>query len=231
MTNQGPLHWLSGRGWLVLSGGGDWRQGETDPIDAHVLGLANLDRPVVALFSKGAPENAEEIIEHYTLLGGPTGEAFVLPKMTQQDLHDSAFTALLEEAGILYLGGEDPVQLVQRLRNTPALKFIVRGFATLQSLILVGNGGAAAALGTWLAPSHPGEIARGFGFLRNAVVAPHFTQTEEASLLHDLLSAHPNQLGLGIPEGTALALGPQGEVQTWGAGKVTAVVHTDENQV
>jgi hypothetical protein len=231
MTNQGPLHWLSGRGWLVLSGGGNWHQGETDTIDAHVLGLANLDRPIVALFSEGTPEEAEEILEHYTLLGGPTGEAFSLSTMTDQDLQDSSFTALLEEAGILYLGGENPTQLVRRLRNTQALKFIVRGFATVQGLILVGAGGAAAALGTWLALSHPGEIARGFGFLRNAIVAPHFTQTEEAPLLHDLLSAHPNQLGLGIPEGTALALGPQGEVQTWGEGQVTAVVHTDENHV
>jgi cyanophycinase-like exopeptidase len=229
------LYWLSGRGWLVLSGGGDWRQGETDNIDAHVLGLANLDRPMVALFSEGAPENAEEIIEHYVLLGGPTGEAFSLPAMTRQDLSDSHFTALLEQAGILYLGGENPVQLVHSLRNTQALKYIVRGFATMQGLILVGAGGGAAALGTWLARSRHGEIARGFsrgfGFLRNAVVAPHFTQTEEAPRLHDLLSAHPNQLGLGIPEGTALALGPEGEVQTWGEGKVTAVVHTDENHV
>jgi cyanophycinase-like exopeptidase len=31
-------------------------------------------------------------------------------------------------------------------------------------------------------------------------------------------------LGLGIPDETALALGPEGQVETWGPGQVTAVV-------
>jgi cyanophycinase-like exopeptidase len=31
-------------------------------------------------------------------------------------------------------------------------------------------------------------------------------------------------LGLGIPEGVALALGPDGQVETWGEGNVTVVV-------
>jgi hypothetical protein len=31
-------------------------------------------------------------------------------------------------------------------------------------------------------------------------------------------------LGLGVPDGTALALGPQGQVEMWGESHVTAVV-------
>ncbi len=232
MTHQGPLHWADGEGWLVLLGGGDWSRGETDLVDAKVLSIANLDRPIVTLFSEGDVTHAEQLIEHYVLLGGPTGEAFSLQKMTKQDLQSPRFLTLLEEAGILYLGGDNPLSLVRSLHRTPALVQILRGFATYQGLILVGAGGGAAALGAWLVSSksssplqHP---ERGLGFLLNGIVAPHFTTTEEAAALRQILRLYPKYLGLGIPEGTALALGPQGQVETWGTGQVTAIVHTNE---
>ena len=37
-------------------------------------------------------------------------------------------------------------------------------------------------------------------------------------------------LGLGIPEQTALALGPEGQVETWGTGQVTAVVKAADRE-
>ena len=225
MPQQGPLLWLDGEGWLILAGGGDWRRGETDQVDAQVLSLANLDRPMVVLSADGPRSTADDLLEHYTLLGGPGGEAFSLATMTREQLQADAFTTLLREAGVLVLDGENPLPLANNLYNTLALRYIVEGYSTLQGLILVGRGAGASALGRWVfTPQPPHQQAMGLGFLMNAVVVPHFTATANSPILRALPQIGNNLLGLGIPDRAALTLGPQGQVEQWGEGQVTAVV-------
>jgi cyanophycinase-like exopeptidase len=208
-----------------MLGGGDWRQGATDEVDARLLSVANLDRPMVVLIGEGERSIAYEILEHYTLLGGPGGEAFTLADMSRSQLDTPEFLTLLQEAGILYLGGENPLPLVNNLYNTEALRYIVEGFSTLQGLTLIGSAAGAAALGRWaFTPEPPHQQAMGFGFLMNAVVVPHFTGTENSPILKALPKIDPGLLGLGVPDSTALALGPQGQVEMWGDSHVTAVV-------
>lgn len=225
MPQRGPLAWVEGEGWLILCGGGDWRRGETDVVDAHILSIANLDRPMVALFSEGDRETTHGLIEHFTHLGGPGGEALVLAGAQRQTLHEPRFLSLIAEAGILYLGGTQPWILTRSLQNTPALARILKGYGTLQGLLIVGADGGAAALGAWIATAAPAApTAPGLGFVRSAIIAPQFTGAQEAVALRAQLQQHPGFLGLGIPSGAALALGPQGQVETWGQGDVTAVV-------
>jgi hypothetical protein len=225
MPQQGPLRWLDGEGWLVLLGGGDWRSGETDQVDAQLLSVANLDRPMIVLTAEGSAANADAILEHYSLLGGPGGEAFSLGTITRDQLLSQEFLLLLQEAGILYLGGENPLPLSGNLVSTEALAHIVEGFSTLQGLTLIGSGAGATALGRWVfSPQPPYHQAIGLGFVLNAVIAPHFAGTENSPILRALPQIGENLLGLGIPDGVALALGPGGQVETWGEGRVTAVV-------
>ncbi len=229
MPRRGPLFWLDGDGWLVLVGGGERGAGDLDAVDAHVLSVTNLDRPMVVLLSEGTSADAEAVLEHFAALGGPGGEAFVLAQMTRGELAAPALLTLLEEAGTLYLGGEDPLPLVRTLYRTPALERIARGFTSLQGLTVIGVGGGAAAMGAWMI-DRSGSPVRGFGFVQNSLIVPHFTGAEEAPALRRALRDLPGLLGLGIPDGTALALGPQGQVEMWGEGQVTAVIHTDEGE-
>lgn len=226
MPVRGPLYWVDGEGWLVLVGGGDWRRGDTDQIDAEVLALANLDRPMLVMLAEGARDEAEGLLEHYMSLGGTGGEVLLLSEMKPQHFQSPKLLSLLDEVGILYLAGEDPAFIARSLQNTPVIERILKGFVTLQGLVLVGSGGAAAALGAWVKGAEPtSPMVPGLGFVRNAIVAPHFTRTEEAAVLRAQLQTRPEFLGLGIPDGAALALGPRGEVKPLGQGDVTAVVH------
>lgn len=231
MPEQGPLQWLDGAGWLVLLGGGDWRQGETDQVDAQLLSVANLDRPMIVLTSEGSRAEAELLLDHYTLLGGPGGEAFALAEMTRQQLETSRFLTLIKEAGILYLGGEQALPLVNNLHNSRALQHIVEGYSTYQGLTLIGAGAGAAALGRWVFTSQPPyQQAMGLGFVMNGVVLPHFTSTEQSPIMRALPQIGENLLGLGVPDRTALALGPQGQVEMWGESVVTAVVNAGNTE-
>ena len=120
---------------------------------------------------------------------------------------------------------ENPLPLVNNLHSTLALSAIVEGYSTLQGLNLIGAGAGAAALGRWVFPPQPPyQPVMGLGFLINAVVAPHFTTTEETPLLRALPQIGGTLFGLGVPDATALALGPQGQLEMWGEGQVTAVV-------
>ncbi len=231
MPQQGPLRWLDGEGWLVMLGGGDWRKGETDQVDARLLTLANLDRPMMVLLAEGPRLLAEDILEHYFAMGGPGGMAFTLAEMTRDQLQASEFLTFLQEAGILYLGGENPLPLVHNLHNTLAFQAMVEGFSSLQGLTLIGEGAGAAALGRWVfTPQPPHQQAMGLGFVMNAIVAPHFTSAKDSPILRALPQLGENLLGLGVPNGTALALGPQGQVETWGEGEVTAIVSATATQ-
>lgn len=229
MPQQGPLRWLDGEGWIVLLGGGDWRRGETDAVDSRLLSVANLDRPMIVLTGGGSPREAEAILDHYTEMGGPGGLTFALPAVPTGVLDAPDVLSLIREAGILYLGGEDPFGLIANLYESPAFRQIVESYSTLQGLTLIGAGAGAATLGRWaFGAAPPYEQAMGLGFVMNAVVAPHFTTTEDSPVLRALPQIDDNLLGLGIPERTALALGPQGQLEMWGEGEVTAVVSAGE---
>jgi hypothetical protein len=229
MTQQGPLVWVDGEGWLVLLGGGDWQRGETDAADARLLSVVNLDRPMIVLCADGSQIEADTLLEHYTLLGGPGGEAFVLPDLLHRNIRAARFLAALAEAGLLFLSGSDPRPFIKTFQGTPALGKIVEAFTTLQGLVIVGAGGGAAALGAYLLTENASPI-QGLAFLPNVIIAPYFERANAATTLRSQLRHFPGLLGLGVPAGTALALGPQGQVETWGPGQVTAVVHLPENE-
>jgi hypothetical protein len=235
MPQKGPVRWLDGEGWLVLLGGGDWRSGETDQVDAQLLSVANLDRPMIVLIGGGRSSEAEAILDHYTQMGGPGGDAFALSEFADsassyRQLDAPEVLTLIQEAGIIYLGGEDPIALVANLHESLALRHIVEGYSTLQALTLIGVGAGAAALGRWVFTTEPPhQQAIGLGFVMNAVVVPHFTATENSPILRALPQIGDNLLGLGIPNKTAMALGPQEQLEMWGEGQVTAVVNAGDS--
>ena len=228
MPTQGPVSWMDGEGWLVLAGGGDWQSGDTEQVDTRLLSIANLDRPMVVLMSEGSRIQADAFLDYYTGLGGPGGEAFSLAGMTRDQLQTPRFLSLIEEAGVLCLGGSNPIPLVQNLYNNPALHQIVLGYTTLQALTVFGVGAGASALAKWAFGPAPQYLqAMGLGWLSNAVVVPNFTRTEDSPILRQLPIVAPDVLGLGIPNGCALALGPLGQVETWGSGDITAVIKAE----
>lgn len=223
MTQAGPLQWRTGAGWLILAGGGRWQTGETGVVDAAALGWADLDSPIAVLLAAGGSSaDGEALLEYYGEMGGPSG--YILPIHTRADAQRTENYQPLAEAGLIYIGdGPDLIGLIQTLHESPALAGLERAFDNGAAIVGIGSG--AVALGAWAASQEAtGQDVAGWGWLPGVVVEPHFTGTESSNRLRSLLSAHPNCLGLGIPDGTALALGPNGRVETLGEGQVTVVL-------
>lgn len=223
MTQAGPLRWRTGAGWLVLAGGGTWEDGGTGAIDAAALGWADLDRPMAVLLTAGgSTATGEALLEYYADLGGPSGD--IVPIFDAADAQQAENCRLLEQAGLIYIAdGPNISRLVQALYASPALEAMTQAFA--YGTVVVGLGAGAVALGAWHAdPDHPDQIAPGWGWLPDAIIEPHFSAGASADRLRALVKAHPTWLGLGIPQRVALALGPDGRVETLGDGQVTVIL-------
>jgi cyanophycinase-like exopeptidase len=225
MTQAGPLRWRTGSGWLVLAGGGRWQAGETGDIDAAALGWADLDRPIAVLpTAGGSTAESEALLEYFADLGGPNG--CVVPIFDAAGARQAENCRLLSEAGLVYIDdGPDAQGLAQALRGSPALEALAQAFEG--GAAIVGMAAGAAALGAWVVSrDDPEQAEPGWGWLPDIIVGPHFAGAESANQLRSLLNVYFNCLGLGIPDGTALALGPDGRVETVGEGQVTVVLGT-----
>jgi cyanophycinase len=227
VTQAGPLHWRTGAGWLLVAGGGAWQKGETDAIDAAALGWASPDQPIAILpTGGGSTAEGEALLEYYADLGGPNG--YIVPIFDAASARQEENCQLLREAGLIYISdGPDVLRLVRTLRESPALYALAYAFDI--GAVVVGTGIGAAAMGAWVASDASVDTTGvgaepGLEWLPGTIVEPHFRGTKTAVELRRLLQAQPNCLGLGIPKGTALALGPEGQVETVGDGEITVVI-------
>jgi hypothetical protein len=62
---------------------------------------------------------------------------------------------------------------------------------------------------------------------REAIILLAGLRRDATQLIQAMLNAHPDCLGLGIPDGVALALGPNSRVETVGEGQVMVLLGGD----
>ena len=223
MTQAGPLSWRTGAGWIVLAGDGRHDPHDWDGIDAAILGWAIPGRPAALILTAGGSSMAaENLLECWADLGGANG--CIVPIYTAGDAHRLENCELLADAGLVYLAdGPDVQALLHVLGASPALDAIAQAFEDGAPVIAAGV--ASAPMGAWVAePAGRAPAEPGWAWVRDVVIAPRFTGAESAESLRRLLAAHPDCLGLGIPAGTALALGPGGRVETLGVAQATIVL-------
>jgi len=217
MTKAGPLVWRTGGGWLVLGGGG-----EIEALDATVLSWSNLDQPIAVLPTAGrSTHECEAVLDNYVDLGGPSG--LVAPIFTAADAERNENAQILAESGLIHLAdGPNAAKLIAALRESAAQSAMIYAFE--RGTTILGMGAGAVAFGAWAHNPTTGEDERGWGWLPSFIVEPHFTGAASSDRLQSLLERHPDCLGLGLPDQTALALGPDGRVVTLGEGEPTIVV-------
>jgi cyanophycinase-like exopeptidase len=221
MTHTGPLRWRTGAGWLVLVGGATERWRSTEAIDRAAIDAMSDESPIAFVPAAGCPpEYGETFLAHYTGLGAPLG--YVVPVHDAASAGDPVNVRLLTQAGLIYLGGGNTRQLLDALTGTPALDAVAAAYAA--GAVVVGMSAGAMALAAWGVSSDPGVgVLKGWGWLPNAIVAPHYA-ADRAEALRAALIGFPDLLGLGIPEDVALALGPGGELRTWGDKQISVTL-------
>jgi hypothetical protein len=89
--------------------------------------------------------------------------------------------------------------------------------------VILVEGLSAMVFGAWVA-LESGKLLDGLAWLENALVVPGITSVSESEQAKDVLGSQPTGIAIGIGVGSALALGPDGEVETWGRRQVTVAL-------
>ncbi len=198
-----PFTWYESPGWLVLSGG-------ADPLGEIRAGaLSRYSASGAIAYISLAADLGDALMDDMAELGAPTGYLVDLEEQDNNTIYER-----LSEAGLVAIeAGSEPASLERLLRllrptAAPALKE-----ALGRGALLLFEGRAAALAGQYfLRPA--GEIGAGLNFVSNVLIS----STSAASAAQRL---RPEAVFLGLAPGAALALGPQGQIETWGEQDIT----------
>jgi hypothetical protein len=200
MPAQSVFRWLDGRGWLVLSGGAD------DDVRAAALGRSAADGGVACVALSGDPDL---VLDDIVDLGAPSGYIVDVFGEDDQSLREK-----LAEAGMVIIVGGGSVSEVRGALQGVALEGIQAAYANGAVILLEGL--SAIAFGAWLV----GEtVENGLGWLETAAIITGVTNAD--SYAKPIFEAHTEAVVVSIQQGSALALGPDGQVETWGGREVS----------
>lgn len=205
------FRWQAGRGWLVLSGGGAWDSEAVQTIEAAVLGRTISQGPLVYIWAAGDLEDADRHMDSLRDLGARTGYLLDILSESDQELYER-----LGEAGVIIIGDGPHQDTLRDALDGAVLEGLRLAFsrgATIYAVGLSAEQFGAHRLGD-------AALAPGIAWLQRAIVIAGYTP-DMASELHQLVRQMPENFGIGLGQGAALALGPRGEVEVWGNPAVT----------
>lgn len=211
MASNAVLRWMDGRGWFVLSASNN------DEIRALALARASADGGV-AYVSMGGAE-AENVLADMEDLGASSG--YLVDVMAEDD---ATIRQKLAEAGVIVIADEVNVVEAREALIGAGISGIQDAF--VNGAVVLAEGDCAAVFGAWIMLDS-GIISSGLDWLENALVLPGVTSVRESYEAASVLNRQPTAIVVGVGAGSALALGPDGEVETWGNKQVTVALGRD----
>lgn len=210
------------RGSLIIVGGGDTPTIVQERLVALADGPGKARIAVLPMASTKFDEEAREVIDELKQL---KAEAVLVNISRDEAKKESSAKYLEEFTGYWFLGG-DQLRLAATLLGTRALETIERRFhegavvggtsagaAVMSNAMLTGRGrrlkGPEMADLRKIARGMT-DVSLGFGFFPGAIVDQHFMQRARYNRLLSAVLDHPQLLGVGIDEETALLVRPDG---------------------
>jgi cyanophycinase len=214
------------RGTLYIVGGGT----QSDTLVRHFIDLAGgAGRARIAILPMASEESAESGRDKAEQLRGMGADAFVVDVTREQAATDSVARLIDGATGIWFPGG-DQARLTRALLGTATLRAIHARFAA--GAVVGGTSAGAAIMSDSMITGdqrRPGVdtvgtfdnrypriargmmvIAPGLGFLHGAIVDQHFIRRERQNRLVSVVLENPTLVGVGIDEGTAVRVDPDG---------------------
>jgi len=228
----GAAHSDAVRGTLFIVGGG------TQPHELVTQFIALAGGPGharIAIFPM-ASEDTTTGPEKKAELDSLGATSFVLNVTREQADADSIVKLIGTATGIWFPGG-DQVRITRALQGSKALRAIHEryragaviggtsaGAAVMSDSMLTGNQffpGMKTAVDSGNSSKRIArdiiEVIPGLGFLHDAIVDQHFIKRMRENRLISVILARPSFIGVGIDEGTALRVYPDGHWQVLGA--------------
>lgn len=177
---------------IFLSGGAEFEEA-TIPVDRAMLALTRISFPTLIIVPAAAAAHAKRTVRagmhHFSKLGASPGFTMVVDDMTAESGEKSV---TLENCDAMYLTDGSPLDAVQALKGSSALKIIKTSWG--RGAILGACAASAMALCEFYWDG--GVWESGLGVLKKLAVLPHH-QVVAGRYTHKKLSA-------ALPEGTQI---------------------------
>ncbi len=208
------------KGQLVLIGGGD----KPKEAMAKFVELAGgPGAPIVAIpTASEEPDTGAYYVKLFKDEYGCTNVS-ALEIKTRDDAGRPEYVELARKARGIFFGGGDQSRISRALLDTQVGAAIAGAF---ESGAVVGGTSAGTACQSALMITGEGdfkvirannvELVRGLGFFRGVIVDQHFIARQRSNRLISVILEHPDLLGVGVDEDTAVWVRPDGTFQVIG---------------
>jgi cyanophycinase len=201
-----PARALAGpTGSLVIVGGGL----VPDSVRLRFLDLAGGKKArLVVIPTASEWGHKTGVFKGYELWKGQPAESVtLLHTLDRKKANDLAFVKPLTEATGVWISGGDQARLMAVYSGT-AVEQELRKLLTRGGVIGGTSAGAAAMSSLMIVSGNPdAKVGTGLGLLDDVVVIDqHFGNRNRLKRLLGVLDRHPDHLGLGIDEGTAVVV-------------------------
>ena len=153
----------------------------------------------------------------------------VLHAESRSQADDAEFSKALQKATGVWLGGGQQTWFTAWYRNTLVEERLKEVLA--RGGVVGGTSAGASAVTTVMVAGGKRDPVegRGLGLIDGVIVDQHFLKRNRTGRMLKLLSRHPDQIGLGIDEGTAVVVELKtGNLRVFGQSYVLACVPTAE---
>ena len=207
MAGNLPIRWPETNGWLVLSA-------EADALsDIRSLALARCNAGGAIAYISFAADRGDALIEDLAELGAPAGYLVDL-----EDSDNNAIHERLSSAGMVVIEGGSDIDRMKRLMTHTVIHALKEA---LEYGALALMEGLASTLTGSILVDGKGEIGAGLKIVDNAAILTEVGSIAESEAAQRILLTQPEMVCIAIERGAALALGPQGQMETWGESAVT----------
>jgi cyanophycinase len=142
----------------------------------------------------------------------------------------AAARSAIESADLIWFGGGSQSRLMDALRERDLIEVVKMGHR--QGTIIAGTSAGAAVMSPYMMTGKAElealiksstELVEGLGLWPGVIVDQHFLARRRWARLFTAVADHPDQIGIGIDEQTAIVVDPDGSWQVIGRGPVVVI--------
>ncbi len=199
---ENTLQYLSGRGWLVLSGG------NTDGSPIRAKALTRAREYGITAYISSADDGGDSLLDDMEDLGARSGY-FIDPEYDDpEDIIEE-----MKTASVIVIEVGSSLDNLYRMLRGATIEGIRQAYE--RGGIVLVEGLATNLFGRWVL-SDEGEIVEGLNWVQNAFIEAQSTGAEDSRAVQTVLNEIAEAVAINVASGSALALGPDGAVEVWG---------------
>lgn len=220
---------LEVRGTLMAIGGGEDKKGDCLILKEFVRFAGNEKAKIVILTT--ATDSPEETASEYEKIFKKFGakEIFSINVANRSDAMQPNCCELVEKASGIFFTGGDQLYITSLMGGTDLQKAIIKSYEN--GTIVGGTSAGAAIMGNSMIISGESdgnprmggvEIAAGTDLIVGCIIDTHFSQRGRHGRLLATIAHHPQDIGFGIDENTAIII-KDNKFSVLGEGAVTVI--------